>query len=627
MADRLQKSLDVQPSVASVGNPAPADPSAARTISAVGELASSALLSKRKGALNEELQRLGTEVLAVTEGRDLTEATDSFKSLKQAKEQGVLTDSMVNIQAEKILKQKIGNNSVLGPELRQEAYRILGFDPTGSEVQALFGKSGRTSPSRPLSESQKRRQKAEGLATSLGVDPAAVEQLMAKAEINSLQLQVASTSASLGQITSNEVFNVALDGMDDFISDSMGEVIGRIEEGGVVNPELAIAQLNIARSKLWSNYKQVLAAKGISPSAQELQAQRRELDAAFEPVIAMWSEKGTAETILRRQKNSLVDAANIAGIRAFSAEAAINSAIGQVGVQEHLKLVTKLKDPKQLALLQRNNPALAAVAGSMIEVQKGMNASFSRIMGIPLPEGAPEIPGLDDQISRILAEDMTDPEMRDTRLEKIRAQGRTFKDFSDYARKGVRAKATKREVEYIKEKWAVEAEPLIARISSAMKTIDGKAIISERDQVTQTRGRKRQQVESVIQEAGFFIEVKSGKAVMGQARRTGAKVPVPQGLQDDLKRLNAMGDLVKNGWADDVGENQFGFLERTVNKIETIRADVEDQDVPDKVQNALEAWRNSPNADSFEALRAVAPDLVAEAERRAAQQGVQTNGQ
>lgn len=606
MASRLQKTLGTVDSVASVGRPTPERDFVSQAIQGAAQVTEGVIggIGKAKGrALGEELTGLGQEISAIEEGKDLEDATERFKRLKKAKEQGILGDGMINIEAEKILKEKIGKSSLFAPELRAEAQRILGFDPSGSAIQRLFGKSGRTSPSRPLSAGEKRRAKAEDFA-SLGLGNADdIEKLIAKSELGEIQTQFASDQAKLGEIGSAEVLNASLDNVDSYVADATSELLTTISQGGfnAVDSTTRVATLNQSKEAAWSRHRKALTDGNINLSASKLGEQRRLFDQKFAPIEEMFKDDATMEVILTKQNRALVAQASINGFDMFPGLASVNASIGQAGVTEYFSMMSNIQDPAQLELIKRINPQFAAIAENRQQASRAMRGSFNRIMGIPSTEADPVIPGLDDVVKRNLIKQAKEPEIRNRIVNTLQAASTPFKDFGDYGQKGVRANVTQEEIKYIKGRWGTEFTPLTSRIATNLKSNDD--------------------VELAVVNGRLKATVNILKVNSQRVGQFGVNLAVPSALQTDIKRLNAMNALVQNGWSDDVGEPPAGFLERTLNGIETLRADQGSPNEPDEVGTALEAVLQSPTPENLEAIRKLDPELFNMAQSILASQG------
>jgi len=609
MADRLQKTIDVQPSVASVGNPAQADNTIAQSITNLSNIASDAIITNRKAGLEDEIRDLGDEVFAVREGRELEETSDRFKLLQKAKDQGKLTDTFVNIQTEKILKQTISKNPRFAPELRQEAARILGFDPTGSEVQALFGKSGRSSGSRPQSQFDKMQDLADNFAAVLGKDPQDVLGTMVKSQFLKDQVGVQESLNKIGQSNANGIFNAHLDTVESSLSDVVGNLQLQISQGGIVNPEVMKASVSQAKQASWAEFRSSLGRADLSTSPADLQTFRAQFEETWANVDEM-VDSGTMEQIVTRQSGTLDKLASIQGFNVFGQVAVVNQAMGQEGVKFYLNHATKFQDPNQLKLLEKFIPAIGQITNKNSEVAREWSNSFNKVMGMR-PTGADPSPGkrtpMDDAVSQVLIRDGVETEMRDRVLKGIEAEGKTFKSFGFYGQPGVRGLATDNEVQYIKDRWAIESDPLVARIATSLNTNKNWSIAVEDGEIIPKFDITK------IGEGGGFLSANTSQ---------------PAGLSDDLKRLNSQNKLLQNGWSGDVGENSFGFLERTLNKITTLQAGPGgSNDTSGELQEAIDAVKESPTPANIDTLRALDPELVAEAERRALQLGGTPNGE
>lgn len=595
----LQRTLEGPQGVASVGSPiAPPDTSLAQIITAGAKVGEGILRENRKDEIEEELKDLGTEVFAAREGKDLENATERFKELQIAQEQGQLTDSFVNIQAEKIMKEVIGKNPSFAPEIRTEAARILGFDPTGSEIQALFGKSGRTTPRRPLTEDEKRLMQAERISAATGVPQQTVLSTFAKAEWSDLLVKTQVNQAKLGQATTDNILNASLDGIDSAVNDAMGNLFIQIQQGGVQSPELTIAAIQVQKQAHWQRTRQAMAESGLNPSSSQLSDAKKIADDRWAPVEEL-ARSGALDEILKRQKTSLQNSAGILGFELFPTLASLNQAAGSGVAQEFLKTLSDIKDPNQFPLLQKFVPGLAKVAANSGELANRTLESYERIMGIAPRSNKPEEAGMDDVLFKGTAKTISDPEVRLQRLQGVIARGHTFKDFSDYAQEGARARMIPEEVKYVKDQFAVHFEPLLARISAAAKENPQLILTVENGQIRAT-GRN---IPGRISRADVLIP-------------QGLSVDVPGTLSGDIKRVNAVGRMVQNGLAADLGQNPGGFMERTLNKISTLQEVEEQPNESDATSKALSAFRANPSQETLDVLRKLDPELVAEAERK-----------
>lgn len=606
MAERLQKTLNVQPTVASVGTPLGPDTTTAQAVEAVGGLARTFVAEKKKSDLEDELRTLGDEVFAARQGKQMDAATERFERLQKARDQGLLSDSMINIEAEKVLKETIGSMPAFAPELRQEASRILGFDPTGSEIQALFGKSGASSGSRPKTQLEKMQDQAAAIAATTNITQEDALALVGKSTAIKLQSEVAQNSLTLGSINRSQFLNTKMDEVENTMFDMMGEINAAVVQGGVVNPEQSKALLSQKKEVLWAEYRRGLSGAGIITSSTELQNDRKLFDQQFASLEAIITD-GSLQEVMTRKAATLAAVAKVEGFNAFPHIAVMNQVGGAPLVETWLNTLSNVQSEEQLRLIAKLDPTLAELIKNPQEFSNSVTAAFNKVMGVPVPanSGAAVEPpeSVIDAVTADVIKNATDPDSRTKVLESLRARGKAFKDFSFYSQQGVRAKASNEEVAYVKERFGTELGPLVGRIAATMEGLPDFDLSVEGGVI---------KLNATTDQAKFG----TGQGSFGVGRVTS-----PASLDMDIARLNAMNKLVQSGWAADVGESPVGFLERQVTQMDAIRGDAEVNDNANEVKAALEAFNKSPTADTLEQLRAIAPDMVAEAERRALQAG------
>ena len=602
---KLQKTLSTVDSVASVGRPAPQQDFVGQALGGVAKAIEGGIEivgNVKADNLEDEFGGLATDVAALRANVDLEDATDRMKRLAKGAKQGRLSDTAIKLETEALLKSAIEKNPLFASKLRRRAAEVLGFDPTGTEMQQLLG-FGHREPKREMTGAERRRQKAQGFADlGLGnVDD--LEKLLAKAELGEVNVQFVSDQAKLGEIGSDAILNASLDNVDSYVSDATGALMTAISEGGftAVDSTMRVAELNKSLESAWTRHRQALTDGNINLSASKLGEQRRLFDLKFEPIREMFRDDATMEVILTKQNRALIAQASINGYDMFPGLAAVNAAVGQAGVAAYFTVMASVKSESQIELIKRNNPAFAAIADNKAEMTRAMRSSFNRIMGVPTTTGETgrlpelEIPGLDDQVRNGMVRDQKDPEVRNKVLESLKAKGQNFKTFGHYAQSGVRAKSTPEEVNYIVERWGVEFDPIMARVASTMKGVEGLSLSVSGGVLS---------IESV---GSVAANAPPSMAVLGNFAQ------IPSDLIIDIKRLNAMNGLVQNGWAGDVGENPTGFLARTINRVESLRADQGASNAPDKVGQAVDALIASPTKENMAALEKANPELFAAA--------------
>lgn len=610
MAEKLQKTLQTPSGISSVGNPIGPDTTTANAVQSATQLllggvkvAESARLETRKQELREGQAELGGEIDAIRRGEALTDTTERFKRLKMMKDQGLLTDSAVNIEAEKELKRVIGTTPGFGDALRQEAAKILGFDPTGSHTMSLFGKTGRTGASRPLTARQKLLQESELMAEFVpGMTTQGAAGLLMQTKANKLMAERAVAQVQAGQAGVDSLTSAHLARADEFIMDAMGSILTTIGSGGLKDPEALASAVGIKKQEMFSAISNSAAEAGVTMDRVKVKAQ---VDAAFAGMNDMISS-GTMQNIMERNVKELTAASSIIGFETFGHLAVMESAGGQVMVKAYLDGLLNIQDEGQLALMAKIDPSLAAALGNKKLMADKWSAAWSKIMGVGVPVGNAEqsTPAMEDAVVQITLKNEKDPEIRNRMIDGLRQRGQKFKDYSQYAQPGVRALATPEEINYITTNWSVDKPAITARLGATLMNNEGVS----------------------LEFVGGKIQIKATQ----QGPQLSPREPrnfIPAGMQLDVTRLNSMDDMVRNGWANDVGEDPNSFLSRTLNEVNTLGADTL-QGEPDGLPDAMAAFETSPSLETLEGIRAIDPDLAdAITASAASHSGGQTDGE
>lgn len=609
----IQKTLDVLPSVAQRPDPMPPDTMPAKAIEIVGEGVKSFATSRKKGRFESELKSLGDEVFAARTGKQLEDTSDRFKRLQQAKEQGVLTQTMVDIEAEKILKETIGRMPGFAPELRKFAAEQIGYDPTGTQLRSLLNVQGGSS--RQTFE-EKQVEEAQFIADNLGVNVTDVMKIQAKSLLKKQQADIVANQAALGNFTLNDVVNSTLAEGDSYVTDVMSNVLHEIRAGGVVEPEQVTATVNASVLAQKQAMRDRLRNAGVAPDASKLQTAMQQIDQQWQPVIEL-AQSGAMAEILDRQASSLTSAMSIEAWNVMGDVALINKAAGQAGVDNYFKHIEKYGEDGQLALMKRTNPLLARHLDSVEDAKRLSAKAYKRIMGISPeygdqqnilnnPEEEEAVTSLTDRLMYDVNKDrnMTDEE-KHNRLQFAKQHGQKFKVLGSYFQRGARSAASSDEVRFVKQTVEEELPNLIDRIALDMATAKG-----TRDEY------------ELVAEDGVVVKKFTGDRFTARPGRgqvsnwSGVQQVSPNEVTTaDLKRLNAVNGGLVNGWAEDLGLRPLTFLGDTVAKINERSTVTSNKN--SKLEEALRVYEENPSMDNWETVRKVDPDFASDVERYA----------
>lgn len=530
--------------------PAP-DTSTAEIIDTIGTIAGDAIKQVRTDEVEAELRQLGSEVLVAQRGGDLKNATERFKTLKAAQEQGQLTDGEINIQAEKTIKQVIAKSPGFAEDIRRQAATILGFDPTGSQIQGLFGKSGRNRPATPQTLVEKMMEKSEAISQATGIDAQDIFGMMGKAEVSELQKKIVSANAAVGQADAEDVFLSHQRGLDSGLNGFLGIIHNDIAQGNVNPSDKAALQAQLSQFKSQS-FLELQKDLPAGTSATQVTAFRNNFNASF-TAIERAIDNGTMEDMLTSQKNAYAAAASIQGFEALPGVAVLGSIPGGSElVSEYLRTMNNVKDPGQRRLLAAINPVFATAAAKQGGLANMVSQSFLRISGAKQLDGNIQPPAItdadramDDVVHTQVITTSTDEGVRNTVLERAKARGQLFKDFSMYAQPKARGLSSKEEVKYVKSNFKPKLDATVSSLSQEM---------AGRDDIVLSVG------------ANGSISFTARPDASPLSGRFSFPRDVSGTFKDNLKRLEVLDKLVRNGWGVDVGEDNT-FLERTLRSI------------------------------------------------------------
>ncbi len=596
---RLQKTLDTSAAsnIASVGQPVATRDLTGDVLQGVAnavKVGEQIVGAVKKTGLEEELGRFGEEISAINDGLDLKDATDRFKRLKKAKEQGILDDSRINIEAEAILKQKIGANSAFAPELRQAAADILGFDPTGSTLQKLFGKSGKTSPRRTLSPEEKMENAAAFRAEKLGLDKDVVLRTMLQAQQGAEELKIAQQRLATGDIGADEVLSTSLRNNDPIQADMIMRFRESVDDGGLNPSDAAHRQLAFTEAKQqeWANLVKTVSTGPNRASTAKLNEMKRAFDEDWAGTEALMTDGATLESLATSEANALGNLVKVAAIRTMPGLVVAQEAGGQAQVAEFIRINNKFgPNSPEMEQLMKIDPGLKFVKDSQAASASIVRSAVNKVLGQEPISGDPAATQpLLDHVARDAVKNTKDPSVRNRVLTYLENDGKPVKMLSMMAQPGVREIVTPAEVNSTKQRFATQFEPLKGNIAAMLA--DGKntlSIVSGKIVVKPTNINPDPSAGGVL---GVSLDISS-----------------PANISTSVAQMNTFVDLVKNGWGADVGESPGGFAERIVNGITTLNATEGTPNEPDAIGVAFDQAIKNPTAENMEALRLLDPDL------------------
>lgn len=610
MAD-IQKQLTTQATVSErpVAPPSSAPGDIVRAAGQIATIVSDRRARQEADRLEEDLTQLGREAFAVRNDATLDQVTDRFKELRAAKEQGLLSDTFLQIEAEKILKESITRHPQYKDRFRQRAYEVTGFDPTGAQVQALYGMGQKQSDRQTYAEKQ--IEEASYIAQYSGVPVETVMRLQAQSAAAKLQADLVAQQAALGSFSGRDVFNATLNETDTYVNDMFRSVVEQVNSGGIRSPERVVADVQLYMTAQKQALRNRLAHAGISPSATEVGDYMAQIDRQWQPILEL-AKSGSMDEILSSQASSLANAMTIQGWNAMGEVALINKMYGQEGVRHYHLTLDKYSNPGELDLLKRGDSLLSRHLNSIDDAKRGAAAAYKRVMGIQddntVPtQLTPEQQAVSDRLAdRVMYDVVKEANMseaeKDARLSYARQHGQKFKVLGAYMQRGARAAASEEEVRFVTQTFQEEYQPLVERIAADMARAKG------------TPGEF-----SIVYRNGKVEKIYTNRDLIMSPRTAGeaaasAFYQNPQ-TTGDLQRLQMFSEGLANGWENDLGVRPLTFVGDTLKKINDTATTI--NTTQRSLEDAIGAYERNPTPEMWERVRAADPSFADEVERTA----------
>jgi hypothetical protein len=618
----LQREINAGTNVASVGEAPPADTSVAEAIQAVGSQVKTFVVEKKKTDLEQELETLGDEVFAARTGTELQKATDRFKRLQQGQEQGVLSDTMVKIEAEKLLKESIDSMPAFGPELRQHAAQILGYDPTGTHIRALMDIPENSAGRQTFADKQ--LEQAQFISENLDLPVNTVLKLQAKGLLQKQRADLVTQQATIGAAGRRDIFNATMLESDTFVTGFMQDMMGKIRSGEFIdNPEETISLLEAHKLGQKQALRDRYAAAGISPDATELSRDMAAVDEQWGSLKEL-AQTGSLGNILNNNATDLGNALTIDGYNVMGDVAIMNKMGGQEAVKNFFTSLRKYGKKEQLDLLASTNPALRRFLDSQDTAVQAAAESYKRIMGVEpdfidgnvgrfvTQEERDALGTLDDSIFYDIAKTSAlSDEEKMRRLNYAQQQGQRYKVLGAYFQKGGKQAASAEEVRFVRQTFKEEYPRLVARLSAELANFTDIEVSIKGNQLSATNT-----AQDPLNTSALVAQGSAGIIPISSRGTPASLVPVPESIRNDLTRVNSFAEGVRNGWARDLGQNPATFINDALTDVHNGKS--QNAERQDALNSAIQAFEQNPTTESLEALRKLDPELVNSIERAAA---------
>lgn len=506
-------------------------------------------------------------------------ASNVFDTIAQASAQGAMTENAAALQLEAKTRQLINETPGFGPEIRQLARGIAGYDPTNYDLQQVLDINKSKTPKGPLTATEKMSQEADAIVAGLGqagrtVDKATVMGNLALARYNQAQ-----HDALAAQLANNDISfqafvhqTVASRGPD--LSSTLIHIASITKErGGITQPQDYINVLVRQREASKASLRKDAATYAQGVSNDQIASAMDSVDKQYQPLIDAVKDNGLGK--LLDEKLQLVAKLNQAwGEQTLPNLTRLVQAFpGSRIPDQFVQMLANTADSSQFKLLASFDPGIKALLDSGIETsgsasRKLADTTFKVMTGQELSS--------EEQKFEPLAERMvlTAPnsnEAREKFIDGLAAQA-PIRATSLLATSVPRDKATKDEAKFMKRQYDIYlgrkdgqlGQPTL--IDQVAKDIPQYALDSlkvEMQKKTITTGWDIQH--------GVPITVTREVPVITfddrpkQVRTSGPYVNL--NVPDSLKKLQVFVNATTNGYDKDFGVTKDTFAQDLINRI------------------------------------------------------------
>lgn len=531
------------------------------------ELGERAVAVSQMGENDLEVERLSDENVA-----RLSEAEQQMRRLKILKKRGRLSDTALQIEAERILQDKIESAPAFEQEFRRLAASTLGYDPTGSTVQALFGLATQEPEAQKLvpewmegtdyAKSYKEIKQLErtGFYSPQQAELAlqdVVETIGATRQIENLEAKMEIGSLS-SEAYSQQFLNIVVPEYAKDLFKTMfftngpnGELIGREDVDAVEVKR----NLTAAKSRLMSRLLAEYTEKGfIIDSATEKNLRDR-INRQFADYENLAEDSDLLERVTRN-RDILLAAYKTQAYRAAPHLAFANELGVAPEFMELLKTpsefvnVARMIDPDIDAAAEVNDLTVDSVKG----VQRIMSGDFD--WNIPQAREAHS-----DIVTSVVSNGTEEGQRAGKRmLEKTGKPGYNISNLAkpELAKYKIRPELQKEYGSFINQQAEI--------VERTLPVEEIQRFISDYN----AEGELQVKAEVIDNKLYFTVD---GDRFLTSGSPTGARekgrVNIPGDLQITIQKLNAINSAAENGWAGDIKKWSPSYLSQWADKFNT----------------------------------------------------------
>lgn len=518
-------------------------------------------------------------------------AGEAFNNIAAAVSQGALSENAAALQIEAQTRRLVNETPGFGPEIKQLARELTGYDPTNYDLQQVLNIS---KPKTPLTAYDKMSQQADAIVQGLHnagreVDKNTVMGNLALSQYNDAKSQALQAQLKMNDISfQSYVHQTVADRGPDLSKTLLGIATMTKKQGGIAQPQDYLNIVTQQQEAEKNELRRVAAQYGQGVSDAQLQTGLDQVDKAYAPIIQAVKDNGLG-TLLDTQLKTVAKLNQLWGIQTLPRLTQLVQAFPGSKIPDQLiQMMANVADPKQFALLESFDPGIKALVDQGLETPSSVSSKLfdvtNKILtGQELSSGDLKFEPLAERVV------ISSPNTSDTRQKFIDglAVNAPVRATSLLATSVPRVKATQKEVQFMKRQYKVyvgrpDGSPEPTLVDQVAKDIPAYAL-----DTLQVQMQKKTVTTGVDASGHPITATKEVPVIFFDDRPAPVRTKGPYvnlAIPDSLKKLQVFVNAVTNGYGKDFGVDQASFAQNLVNRIKAQMEVVDHLNFSGKVQ-------------------------------------------
>ena len=502
-------------------------------------------------------------------------ASSQFNTIAEAVRQGAMSKDAAALQLEATTRKLVNETPGFGPEIKQLARALTGYDPTNFDLQQVLNINAKKAAV-PLTETQKMGQQADAIVAGLAaagrhVDKATVMGNLALAKFNQAQNDALKAQLSNNDINFQSYVHQSVASRGPDLSGTLMRIAAIPQEkGGITDPQTYVNTIIQQREADKTQLRQTAATYAQGVSNDQISAAMDQVDKAYQPLIDAVKENGLG-TLLDSRLKTIAKLNQAWGAQTLPKLTRLVQAFpGSQIPNQLLTMMANTADPNQFKLLTSFDPGIKAMVDQGLETPASVSSKLSDVTFKVLTG---QQLSSDDLKFEPLAERVVlqTPNSNETRQKFIDGLGTQapIRATSLLATSVPRPQATNKEVQFMKRQYKMyvgrpDGSPEPTLVDQVAHDIPSFALDTIKVEM-QPRSVKSTDAQGNTGWITKQVPVITFDDRPAPVRTKGAYVNL--NVPDSLKKLQVFVNAVENGYGKDFGVDPGTFAQNLVSRI------------------------------------------------------------